>query len=241
MRKLYRLACLVALAGFALQARADSVAAEQTLLSSTGASNLVRWRPALAANDGLWAAQTFTSMAQGELAEVVLPLWRPAGRTGSVFVEIWAASGGLPVAGTGALASKSVGLSDLPLASAGFDGNGLNWEHVDLTGAHLQLDAGNHYALVLRPDTQSSTDVEVGWIHSGSFSNPYPDGARLLQVLDGNQNVAISWTAAADFSNADFAFQVAVAPVTAVPEPGMFGMLAAGLGLAGFFARRRRG
>ena len=110
-----------------------------------------------------------------------------------------------------------------------------------MTGASLQLDALSQYALVLRPDTQSSSDVEVGWIHSGSFPNPYPDGARVLQVLDGNQNVVTSWTSATDFSNADFAFQVAVAPVTAVPEPGMFGMLAAGLGLAGFFARRRRG
>ena len=112
------------------------------------------------------------------------------------------------------------------------------------------------------PQTPTATISFLGGAKEVSFLWGSPDGYNVLEIngtafnktllgtsLTGDRNVGVYLTIKADggdminsltFKSNTNAFEVDHLRVAAVPEPGTYAMMLAGLGAMGFIARRRR-
>lgn len=136
---------------------------------------------------------------------------------------------------------------DLVLELRDYDnaGNGLPYTSVWYTIGTLDASVGGwqHYSVTI--DDTSALGLPSGW---GGYGAELPDGTPYLpadrsfaSVLAGVDEIAFTtYKPGYMYGFTDFDVAVDNISVSAVPEPGTYAMLVAGLGLIGFVARRRK-
>ncbi len=136
---------------------------------------------------------------------------------------------------------------DLVLELRDYDnaGNGLPYTSVWYTVGTLDASVGGwqHYSVTI--DDTSAIGLPSGWGGYGAEQadgTPYlPTDRTFASVLAGVDEIAFTtYKPGYMYGFTDFDVAVDNISVSAVPEPGTYAMLAAGLGLIGVVARRRK-